>query len=110
MPMLSKIEITIDFNGPEAKLYHSNTQKQNSEYFSNFTELFLSSLSTICTIMYFIRSSGYSNLKMSSLTLSSQNVHHQQLTLITAKSCLSYFENNFVSHYGDSGKIRDEIK
>ena len=31
--MLSKIEITIDFNGPEAKLYHSNTQKQNGESF-----------------------------------------------------------------------------
>ena len=42
--MLSKIEITINFNGPEAKLYHSNTQKQNSESFSNFAELFLSSL------------------------------------------------------------------
>ena len=25
--MLSKIKITIDFNGPEAKLYHSNTPK-----------------------------------------------------------------------------------
>ena len=63
MPMLSKIEITIDFNGPKAKLYHSNTQKQNGESFSNFTELFLLSLSTICTIIYFIPSSGYSNLK-----------------------------------------------
>ena len=65
--MLSKIDI-IDFNGPEAKLYHSNTQKQNTqiqngESFSNFTELFLLSLSTVCTIIYFIRSSGYSNLK-----------------------------------------------
>ena len=40
MPMLSQIEITIDFNGPEAKLYHSNTQKQNGESFSNFTESF----------------------------------------------------------------------
>ena len=56
--MLSKIEITIDFNGPEAKLYHWNTQKQNGESFSNFTELFLSSLSTIWTIIYFIRSSS----------------------------------------------------
>ena len=56
--MLSKIEITIDFNGPEAKLYHCNTQKQNGESFSNFTELFLSSLSTICTIIYFIQSSS----------------------------------------------------
>ena len=33
--MLSKIEIPIDLNGPEAKLYHSNTQKQNSEFFQN---------------------------------------------------------------------------
>ena len=64
MPMLSKIEITIDFNGPEAKLYNSNTQKQNGESFSNFTKLFLLSLSTICIIIYFIQSSGYSNLKL----------------------------------------------
>ena len=61
--MLSKIEITIDFKGPQAKIYHSNTQKQNSESFSNFTKLFLLSLSTICTIIYFIQSSEYSNLK-----------------------------------------------
>ena len=61
--MLSKIEITIDLNGPETKLYHSKTQKQNGESFPNFTELFLLSLSTICTIIYFIWSSEYSNLK-----------------------------------------------
>ena len=64
MPMLSKIEITIDLNRPEAKLYHSNTQKQNGESFSNFTGLFLLLLSTICTIVYFIRSSEYCNLKV----------------------------------------------
>ena len=65
MPMLSKIDITIDFNGPEAKLYHSNTQKQNGESFSKLAELFLLSLSMIYTIIYFIRSSGYSNLNIS---------------------------------------------
>ena len=27
VPILSKIEITIDFNGHEAQLYYSNTQK-----------------------------------------------------------------------------------
>ena len=77
--MLSKIEITIDFNGPEAKVYHSNTQKQNGESFSNFTELFLLSLSTICTIIYFIRSSGYSHLKSpnSPLQLISVDTHSQ---------------------------------
>ena len=63
MLMLSKMEITIDFNGLEEKIYHSNTQKQNGEFFSDFTELFLLSLSTICTIIYFIQSSEYNNLK-----------------------------------------------
>ena len=70
--MLSEIEITTDFNGPEAKLYHSNTQKQNGEFFSNFTELFLLLLSTICTIIDFIGSSWYSNLKYSVLNESCQ--------------------------------------
>ena len=74
MPMLSKIEITIDCNRPEAKLYHSNTQKNNVESFSNFTELFLLSLSTIYTIIYFIRSSEYSNLKAFSKWLGSTRI------------------------------------
>ena len=52
-----------NFNGLEAKLYYSNTQKQNGEFFSNFTNLFLLLLSTICPIIYFIWSSDYSNLK-----------------------------------------------
>ena len=50
--------------GPEAKRYHSNTQRQNGEPFSNFITLFLLPLSTICTVIYFIRSSEYSNLKI----------------------------------------------
>ena len=36
LPMLSKIEITIDFNGPVGQFYHSNAQIENSEFFSNF--------------------------------------------------------------------------
>ena len=60
---MSKIEIAIDVNGLEAKLCHWNTQKQNGESFSNFTKLFLLSLSTIWAIIYFIRSCVYSNLK-----------------------------------------------
>ena len=74
--MLSKIEITTDFNGPEAKLYHSNTQKQNGESFSNFTGLFLLSLSTICTIIYFIRSSGYRNLNRPNRVVHKEISHH----------------------------------
>ena len=42
--MLSEIEIAIDFNGPEVQLYHSITQQQNGESFSNFSELYLQSL------------------------------------------------------------------
>ena len=40
MPMLSKIEITIDFNGPEAKLCQLNTQKQNGEFFQTSPSYF----------------------------------------------------------------------
>ena len=47
----------------ETKLYNSNTQKRNSESFSNFTQLFLLLLSKICIIAYFILPSEYSNLK-----------------------------------------------
>ena len=57
--MLSKIEITIDFDGPRSQTL---SFKYSNESFSNFTELFLLSLSTICTIIDFIRSSEYNNL------------------------------------------------
>ena len=40
-----------------------NYSKTEQWTFSNFTKLFLSSLSTICTIVYFIQSCVYSNLK-----------------------------------------------
>ena len=60
---MSKIEIAIDVNGLEAYFCHWITQKQNGESFSNFTELFLLSLLTTWTIIYFIRSCVYSNLK-----------------------------------------------
>ena len=33
IPILSKIEITIDFNGHERQIYSSNTQKLNSDFF-----------------------------------------------------------------------------
>ena len=48
----------------ETKLCYSNTHKQNSESFSNFTPLFLLSLSKICIIAYFILPSEYSNLNL----------------------------------------------
>ena len=50
--------------GMKAQLYYSNTQKQNGESFSNFTKLFLWSLLTTCTVIYFIRSCRYSNLNV----------------------------------------------
>ena len=31
VPILSKLEITIDFMGLKANFYHSNTRKQNDE-------------------------------------------------------------------------------
>ena len=47
--MFSQIEITINLNGlVKQTLYHSNTQKQKDESFSNFANLFLSSLPIIC--------------------------------------------------------------
>ena len=53
-PNIEKIEITIDFN---------YTKKRNDESVLNFTKLFLWSLSSICTLIYFIRWCGYNNLK-----------------------------------------------
>ena len=61
IPILRKIEITIDFNGPKGHLHHSITQKWNSESFLNL--LLLRSLPAICTIIYFIWSCEYSNCK-----------------------------------------------
>ena len=50
--------------GMKTKFYYSNTQKQNAESFSNFTELFVLSLLKICITVYFILPSEYSNLKL----------------------------------------------
>ena len=60
--MLSKIEITIDLNGPGGQTLLFNTQRQNGE---SFSKLFPLSLLTTCTIIYVIQPSEYSNLNNS---------------------------------------------
>ena len=62
--ILRKIEITIDFNGPEGRLLHSNTRKWNGAFFLNITKSFLRSLMTICIIIYVNYSSEYRNLSL----------------------------------------------
>ena len=47
--------------GLQAKLCHSNTQRENSDFCSNFTKLFLLSWSAICTIIYFTQTGEYGN-------------------------------------------------
>ena len=71
--MLSKIEITIDFNGHEDQPLLFKYSKTNGESFSNFTELFVLSLLTICITVYFIPPSEYSNLNITIFVIYSTN-------------------------------------
>ena len=62
--MLSKMEIAIGLRPNFIIQILKNKQKElNGESFSNFSKLFLSPFSTICTIIYFIWQSDYSGLK-----------------------------------------------
>ena len=96
IPIFSKVEITIDFNGQQTQLYCSNTQYWNGESFSNLTSYSFDHCRQFALKFLSFGHVGTATLRLSSVSNFARS-HRQFLNKKNVNNNITFFLESYCS-------------